>query len=432
MILTKAGLKKARGNSIHDVKLRLWITFSVIALSTSFLVFLAFGFRLIMFEETQIEKLLESFEQVAIKHYQLSQEPYAKLSEHVAAYYGESQFDASLKAMQPFKVDAFTKNYAFTDFNFGKEESFHKGIVVDHFRFDYQGKSIPVYLTISSIAIDFGDDNWDALLGISTLLMLFLMIVLRVSLKRVFDSLMSPVSELTEQLASEKDDEFSTSEHAIDELKQLTAHLNRYKRMKERVAKQELMFAKYASHELKTPIAIVLGAAHLQEMSNEPAFQAKQRERILKAGQGMQETVEVLLNIVKQENVNPQTQHAVVLPQLQLERYEAKLNQGVELHIDVAPNVQLNLPSAVLNMILKNLIENAIRFTEQGEIRVSISEQTIQVVDSGSGLIDYPETDHGLGLVIVQRICQSYGWHFELLNNTMGPGCTAQMRYMAG
>ncbi|MCZ8498782.1 hypothetical protein O9929_15125 [Vibrio lentus] len=58
--------------------------------------------------------------------------------------------------------------------------------------------------------------------------------------------------------------------------------------MKDRLAKQEMMFAKYASHELKTPIAIVLGAAELQAMKpNDPAFQTKQRERILGAANGM-------------------------------------------------------------------------------------------------------------------------------------------------
>ncbi len=428
MILTKAGFKKKRGNSIHDVKLRLWITFSVIALSTSFLVFLAFGLRLVLFEEAQIEKLLGSFEQVAVKHYQLEQEPFANLSEHVSAYYGESNFDDTLKSLQPFKVDGFTKNYTFLDFkpNSNRGPS-GNGLVVYHFNFDYKGETIPTYLAISAFAIDFGDDNWDALLGISTLLMIFLLVVLRISLKRVFDGLMSPISELTEQLVSEKDTEFKTSPHSIEELQQLTTHLNRYKQMKERVAKQELMFAKYASHELKTPIAIVLGAANLQAMSDEPNFQTKQRDRILKAGQGMQETVEVLLNIVKQENVNQHSQHAVSSSQLQLDKYRSKLNQGVELHVDIEQNAELNLPVSVLNMVLKNLVENAIRFTESGEIRVKISGTAIQVIDSGSGLTETPETEHGLGLLIVQRICQSYGWRFQLLNNPQGKGCAATM-----
>ncbi|MCZ8488848.1 hypothetical protein O9992_21790 [Vibrio lentus] len=67
-----------------------------------------------------------------------------------------------------------------------------------------------------------------------------------------------------------------------------TSHLNSYSKMKDRLAKQEMMFAKYASRRLETPIAIVLGAAELR--SHEPnicLFQTKQRERILGAANGM-------------------------------------------------------------------------------------------------------------------------------------------------
>jgi signal transduction histidine kinase len=125
--------------------------------------------------------------------------------------------------------------------------------------------------------------------------------------------------------------------------------------------------------------------------------------------------------------VNQHSQHAVSSSQLQLDEYRSKLNQGVELHVDIEQNAELNLPVSVLNMVLKNLVENAIRFTESGEIRVKISNKAIQVIDSGSGLTEIPETEHGLGLLIVQRICQSYGWRFQLLNNPQGKGCAATM-----
>lgn len=425
MILTKVGFKKRRGNSINDVKLRLWITFSTIAITTSFVVFLAFGLRLVMFEESQIEKLLASFKQVAINHYQLVQEPFSELSEHVSVYYGDSQFDETISAMRPFRLNDFTKNYSFTDFepNIGPEN----GLVVYHFNFDYQDEIIPTYITVSAIAIDFGDDNWDALLGISMLLIVFLITVLRFSLKRVFDGLMSPITDLTEQLAEKDDAEFTTSERATDELKLLASHLNSYKKMKERVSKQELMFAKYASHELKTPIAIVLGAANLQAMSEDPEFQAKQRERIIKAGDGMQETVEVLLNIVKQENADTSSLYDVNNCLPQLERYKDKLDSPVSLKVNIDEQMQINLPPAVLSIVIKNLVENAIRFTSKGEISVTISDQAISVRDTGKGLTDAQETEHGLGLLIIRRICQSYGWQFGLVNNVDGRGCTAAM-----
>ncbi len=61
--------------------------------------------------------------------------------------------------------------------------------------------------------------------------------------------------------------------------------------MKDRLAKQEMMFAKYASHELKNRRKSgVIGAAELQAMKpDDPVFQASLfwQERILGAANGM-------------------------------------------------------------------------------------------------------------------------------------------------
>lgn len=418
MILTKNAFKKKRGNSIEDVKSRLLTTFSIIALTTSFIVFFAFSIRLVLHEDNQIESHLKSFRDIALKHYELDQVVSAELSQHVTAYYQTDALPEKFRPLLPYQPNEVTR---FRSFDFD-------GYMVYHQMFNYQGERLPLYLTIDSRAIDFGDDSWDALMGISMLLMLFLIIVLRFSLKRVFDGLMSPISELSHQLATHREEDFSTSKHAIDELKQLTAHLNSYSHMKERVAKQELMFAKYASHELKTPISVILGAANLQAMRDDPEFQERQRERILKAGKGMQETIEVLLNIVKQENATQSKQeHPILESQLGLDTYRNKLASDVSLNVSIQEECTLNMPVSVLNIVLKNLLDNAIRFTEAGSITLRIRHAKIEVLDSGGGLGEEPETDHGLGLLIVERICQSYGWRFSLQDNPTQQGCLAQL-----
>jgi len=418
MILTKSAFKKKRGNSIEDVKSRLLTTFSVIALTTSFIVFFAFSIRLVFYEDNQIENHLKSFRDIALKHYELDQVASAELSKHVTAYYQTDALPDKFRGLLPYKPNEVTR---FRSFDFD-------GYMVFHQMFDYQGERLPLYLTIDSRAIDFGDDSWDALMVISMLLMIFLITVLRYSLKRVFDGLMSPISDLSHQLATHREEDFSTSKHAIDELKQLTAHLNSYSHMKERVAKQELMFAKYASHELKTPISVILGAANLQAMKDDPEFQVRQRERILKAGKGMQETIEVLLNIVKQENATQSKQeHPILESQLGLDIYRNKLASGVTLNVSVEEECTLNMPVSVLNMVLKNLLDNAIRFTEAGSITLCIGHDKIEVIDTGRGLSEEPETDHGLGLLIVERICQSYGWGFSLQDSPQQQGCLAQL-----
>jgi len=199
-----------------------------------------------------------------------------------------------LKSLLPYEEGVVTRFRIFNE----------DGFMVYYAPFiDLSGARVPLYLVVGTRAMEFGDDSWGILMLISFGLMAFLIAFLRFSLRRVFDGLMSPVLELSEQLTANKEEDFHVSERSIDEIKALKQHLNTYKQMKERLAKQEMMFAKYASHELKTPIAVVLGAASLQAMKDDPDFQSKQRERILIAANNMYATVEVLLSIVKQENV---------------------------------------------------------------------------------------------------------------------------------
>ncbi|MFS1490206.1 sensor histidine kinase [Vibrio splendidus] len=407
-------------------------TFAVIALVSSCVVFFVFSLRLVWQEEAQTENHLKSFKGVAEQFYKrLSPDGSLKLSENVTAYYGEGDFTEQLKKLPPMALDTVDRQRF--EIRLSEEDILIPGVVVYHFSFEDQGKNIPTYIGISSFDMDLWDDSWGVLMAISTLLMIGLIIVLRITLKRVFDQLMAPISDLSTQLSRHESDNFHVPTHTVDELQMLTSHLNSYSKMKDRLAKQEMMFAKYASHELKTPIAIVLGAAELQAMKpNDPAFQAKQRERILGAANGMSSTVEVLLSIVKQENSSTEKTFTVIDDaSIDLSKYHSMLASGVELVLNIEPNTTLNMPLPLVNMVLKNYIENAIRFTTQGEITVTINSNMISVSDTGTGLNDDTKTEHGLGLIIVKRIGDSYGWTSTLTDNahsdstTTKSGCTA-------
>ncbi|WP_331432415.1 hypothetical protein [Photobacterium profundum] len=69
--------RKPLGNSIDDVKSRLIFIFSVIALTSSSLVFFSFSLHLIFNENTQIERHLMSFESIAKDHFTLVKDDFS-------------------------------------------------------------------------------------------------------------------------------------------------------------------------------------------------------------------------------------------------------------------------------------------------------------------------------------------------------------------
>ena len=93
--------------------------------------------------------------------------------------------------------------------------------------------------------------------------------------------------------------------------------------------------------------------------------------------------------------------------------------------------------ATLLHAVMGNLLRNALHYTEQGFIRLTLTPTGFLVEDSGVGI---PEEKReamfepfvrgaekrgeglGLGLSLVQRICENQGWSVSL--TTMEPnGC---------
>ena len=407
-----------KSRSINDVKRDLLRFYSLIAFSLAALIYLSFALYLVINEDRNTAIHLQSFKNIAIERYLNSGLPYEKVSPFITAYYDADALPDNVKKLSPFPINEVSN----------KRNFFNEGYFVFYTRFlDSNGKDTALYLTIDASAKDFGDESWDFIILISMAFTGCLILVLRFSLKRVFSMIMSPISQLSTQLTLEGTHKFQVEDDTIVELQHLTERLNQFSDMKEIIAKQEMMFAKYASHELKTPIAIILGAANLQGMKQEPNFHEKQRVRIVSAAKQMQATVEVLLNIVKQENVGNVAQlYSVPLDAIDIVSYQ-RAHPDIQFDLGLNPNTQTNLPPTVLSMILKNLLDNSIRHTGEGKIDVLIQAETIRVRDTGSGLEGKTISEHGLGLLIVRRLCESYQWSFSIANHPQG-GCVAELK----
>ena len=87
--------------------------------------------------------------------------------------------------------------------------------------------------------------------------------------------------------------------------------------------------------------------------------------------------------------------------------------------------------------MLNNLIRNAFQYTNAGSVKVSGTAQYLEVEDTGIGFeykkdlipySDHHESGLGLGLNIVQRICQLKGWQL-LIDSKLGEGTSIRVNF---
>lgn len=198
-------------------------------------------------------------------------------------------------------------------------------------------------------------------------------------------------------------------------------------------AKRETEFTADVSHELRTPVAVVRATTELllSQTGIEDERLRKPLARLDRAGRQMTSLIEVFLMLARaSEPSREETARAWPLEPVVRELLDARTEDlahkrlTVELEADGHPEVRA--PRAVLVVVFGNLLSNAIAYTQNGRIRISLDEQGARVEDTGAGIAKTDEPHifrrhyrgqvltekqgSGLGLAIVQRLCQRYGW----------------------
>ncbi|MEZ9867719.1 sensor histidine kinase [Vibrio sp. 10N.261.51.A4] len=255
-------------------------------------------------------------------------------------------------------------------------------------------------------------------------------------LYRLSKRLIEPFNSLSEQLESNKlnlNEEFGVNDDAAVEFRQLTDQLNQYRREINSLVKREQAFARYSSHELRTPLTVARGANKLLLRSETTEFQSRQVERIDDAIVQMSEMVDALLGLVRYER-NSDDAPLRLFSQQELEAIVSKNSaQADEKDVEISMHVQseptIQATSAIMNMLVGNLLRNAIAATNSGTVTVTLSQKSVVIEDQGEGLQEqYNPNGHGLGLLIVEDLCQRFQWGFELVNRSCG-GCTAKITF---
>lgn len=181
---------------------------------------------------------------------------------------------------------------------------------------------------------------------------------------------------------------------------------------------KEHRFLRNASHELRTPIAVIKANMELLARMEPPQTLQRPLERVNRANASMQQLTETLLWLSRENETAPKQENAVpaqLVKELVEDLGYLLESKPVELSLQETFSGYKILPVTPLRIVLNNLLRNAFQHTQEGSIEIEIGEQYLRIEnhDDGATLTD-SDNSFGLGIHLVQQICQKLNWQLEL------------------
>jgi len=258
----------------------------------------------------------------------------------------------------------------------------------------------------------------------------------------LFRKFLLPISHLAHEVSSidPEDRKLHIEDKYRDYEVGMIAHsIDEYLSKLDDFVEREQSFTAAVSHELRTPVSVIITATDLLEAKGITEEQGGVINRIKESTTYMRDVIEALLFFARDTRKLVEK----TLPEISLDKIFLKI---LENHKELASEKKLDLlfsrkvrlnvrmPESHMEIILGNLIRNAIANTDAGEVKVTLFENKFSVKDTGRGIeaddIDLiVQRDHrspdssgnGFGLYLVEKLCDIYGLKLEV-ESTVGKG----------
>ena len=245
--------------------------------------------------------------------------------------------------------------------------------------------------------------------------------------------LLSPLVQLADRLRQTPVDDPSVARPDLSridadtdsEVAVLVAALEAYADRLVSFVERERQFTRDASHELRTPLAVFRANLELlaSQIGDRPLI-----GRMEDTVEDMEATLETLLMLARTEQIQPESEDVIVndLAVNLIERlHPLAERKQIRLQVRQTALLTVHSPEAALTIVLTNLVRNAINYSGSGEVTIVVVDKAVHVVDYGAGMEaeelarvlepferggSHEEGGHGLGLAIVQRLCERYQW----------------------
>ena len=225
-------------------------------------------------------------------------------------------------------------------------------------------------------------------------------------------------------------------EGSSPEVIRMTRAFNRYLAKMDEYVERQHAFAAMASHELRSPLTVIQTSAELiGNLDDNPAIVEHSR-KILRSSQGMDAMIRSLLAVTRDHRPDKDFEPVRLLPLVQ-DLVEQRKPQGqreaTEVELDIPPDLEWITHKELLQMVLGNLLDNALRHSDHNPVRVVWNSDGLCIRNQGSrvdeavienlferGVSRGSQAGYGLGLYISRLIADKMGWQLRLRNTGNG------------
>jgi signal transduction histidine kinase len=230
-----------------------------------------------------------------------------------------------------------------------------------------------------------------------------------------------------DQLSAEDHKRIESSRFGDDEVGALARTIEKTLERISAFVERERYFTSAASHELRTPVTVITGALELLEQSDLSVTDVKAVDRVRRATLDMKTTIEMFLCLARETDDGLYDEQFAVMPlvgrAIDQQRYLLS-GKFIDVDIDDLANPRVCGHPQAFSIAVNNLVRNAFEHTldGQGPITIRIKEHELFVTNQVSSDAEERHTPteassshgYGLGLGIVQRLCERNGWSFSL------------------
>lgn len=207
---------------------------------------------------------------------------------------------------------------------------------------------------------------------------------------------------------------------------------------------RERAFNHGLSHELRSSLQVAEHAVELMRSRVGEPVDTNTLGRLTRSVEAMRGASEAFLWLARPDRIDAALEPVVVADTVRQARQRMQTAadvRGVELQLVIDDDPVIHAPEAVLDVVVANLLRNAIQHSGSGRIEVRINTTGVDVCDQGRGMSadqidalnrgDPPDQVRGvgLGLVLCRRLCERFGWQLSFASDGPGQGMRARLEF---